>query len=152
MKAFSCLFERIKRIYCNSQSHARHRKYFLTFYIRLEMQQTRYWTSYSNACWSGQSCIRNNKFDCAYQTKSLAGRYASLYAPERTPLNQSDHTILSVFNQYTIIHVKTTFIKCLSGEFKFGQKCICNRNVPTWKFTHNLLHLQIAKKSLVFAD
>ena len=48
--------------------------------------------------------------------------------------------------------IKTTFIKCLSGEFKFGQKRIRNRNVPTWKFTHNLLHLQIAKKSLVFAD
>ena len=27
--------------------------------------------------------------------------------------------------------IKTTFIKCSSGEFKFGQKCICNRNVPT---------------------
>ena len=29
------------------------------------------------------------------------------------------------------LEIKTTFIKCSSEEFKFGQKCICNRNVPT---------------------
>ena len=29
------------------------------------------------------------------------------------------------------------YMSCLSGELRFGQKCICNLNVPTGKFTHN---------------
>ena len=48
--------------------------------------------------------------------------------------------------------IKTTFIRCSSGGFKFGQKYVRTRNVPTPKFTHSLLHLQTAKKSLILAD
>ena len=52
----------------------------------------------------------------------------------------------------TIIVFKTTFIRCSSGGFKFGQKYVRTRNVPTPKFTHTLLHLQTAKKSLILAN
>ena len=48
--------------------------------------------------------------------------------------------------------IKTTFIRCSSGGFKFGQKYIRTRNVPAPKFTHSLLHLQTAKKSLILVD
>ena len=50
------------------------------------------------------------------------------------------------------LSIKTTFIRCSSGGFKFGQKYVRTRNVPTPKFTHSLLHLQTAKKSLIFTD
>ena len=49
-------------------------------------------------------------------------------------------------------NIKMTFIRCSSGGFKFGQKYVRTRNVPTPKFTHSLLHLQTAKKSLILAD
>ena len=50
--------------------------------------------------------------------------------------------------KFCALDFKLNLIRSSSGEFRFGQKCLCTKNVPTWKFTHNLLHLQTAKKSL----
>ena len=63
-----------------------------------------------------------------------------IYIFEYTPWDFSDQIVSQKYVQQQGIQsvlskkqqeFKTTFIKCSSGEFKCGQKCTYNRNVPT---------------------